>query len=415
MNRTYQNGLISLALLAAMVAAFFMLFEKVEETTQTAGSAEARKNPFLAAERFLSASGVTARSINHRDILINLPPADSLIFVNHLGGNLPREREDRLIAWIENGGTLVLTHNHRWKERLEKSGNTLMDRIGIRLHTAEDMETATPRGSPDENTATTVDDQNTGDNPEAGATPCESKTSETVRFPVHGETGKIEFLARYVLEDAGDRHSGTYAGDTGIHIITRKMGAGRLVVLSDNLFLRNTRIGDNDHAFFLAGMAEDCSNAWILYNTLMPSFFAILLKKAPHAVFAMTLLAVAYICWLTRRVGPRYQLPDHSSRNITEHLLSAGHFIRKQGQAGTLIKAARNALRNKVPVPHRGRDTATTQQILETIATQTGLPEAEVTFALTGHMDSAASLVNATAILQEIDEALQQKHSNPKP
>jgi len=137
---TLKNAAVLVIVLGALLAGFFVFFEKGETKITTPGSPEARKNPFLAAERFLSASGISTETVSQRSLLVNLPPTDELIFINRIGGNLPREREDRLIQWIEKGGVLLITHDKLWREKYNKSGNTLLDRLGVRKYDAWESE-----------------------------------------------------------------------------------------------------------------------------------------------------------------------------------------------------------------------------------------------------------------------------------
>ncbi|MEJ2321628.1 MAG: hypothetical protein P8Z31_04560 [Gammaproteobacteria bacterium] len=84
--------LLSLLLVAAAATWFFRNFERVTGEITTEASPEVRRNPFLAAERFLAASGREVESSRGRDLLQQLPsPADTLI-INHLFESLSSEK-----------------------------------------------------------------------------------------------------------------------------------------------------------------------------------------------------------------------------------------------------------------------------------------------------------------------------------
>lgn len=380
-----KNAVIFFIAAAVMLAGFFLLFEKSERKVTTPGSEQARKNPFLAAERFLNECGIAAESTDQRQILINLPPANDIIFVNRLGGNLPRERENRLIEWIKNGGTFVITHDRLWREKFQRSGNNLLDRLEIRQYDA---------GEAEEDRAGNAEN------------PCCTQDREVVRVPAgKGEFAEVRFIPRYILEDAGDAESKSYGGKTGTHIIDRKMGRGRLIVLSDNEFLKNSNIHKKDHAFYLARICSERGKVWIQYKSRMPSFLSILWGKAPFFFISLPVFAVFFILWLTIRIGPRHHQDDRASRNITEHLLAAGRFT-WQHDPGRLINDTRAAIEKKMTGRYRFRNRKAKEQRYDAIARRTGLPENDVIFALTAYIDRPAAFVKATAILQKINSAV---------
>jgi len=392
---------------AALIAGFFLLFEKAEKTVTTPGSAEARQNPFLAAERFLTQCGIPAESSAQRQILMQLPPADTLIFINRLGGNLPRKREDSLIEWIRNGGTLMITHDRLWRKRLKRSGNNLLDRLGVRQYDARELS--------DEKASQSGPAQGREAPPGSGGladaeNPWSMQEKEVVRVPVGPDTfAKVRFIARYILEDKSQAESKSYAGKTGSHMIERRMGKGRLIVLSDNEFLQNANIGNRDHAFYLVRLAHERDKVFIQYKSRMPSFFAILWARAPFFIIFLLLFAVFYILWVTIRIGPRYSTDDAVRRDITEHFLAAGRLKWRHDPRG-LISESRAALWHqldkKMPARYRFQDRGTGAQVYDVIARQAGLSREAVVFAMTADIDRPAALVKATAVLQQINSAI---------
>lgn len=405
-----KNAVIPSIVLFVLIAGFFVLFEKAERTVTTPGSAKARQNPFLAAERFLTECGIEAQSSAQRQILLQLPPTDTLIFVNRLGGNLPKKREDRLVEWIRNGGMLVITHDRLWRKRLQKSGNSLLDRLGVRQYDARELSTdkASKEGSEPEAPSDSGAKANAEGGPDENSWSMQKK--ELVRVPVDPDTvAELRFIARYILEDKSKGQSKSYGGKTGSHIIDRRMGRGRLIVLSDNEFLQNTHIGSRDHAFYLARLAHGRDKVFIQYKSRMPSFFAVLWGKAPFFLISLLVFAVFYILWLTIRIGPRYPTDDSVRRDITEHFLAAGRLTWRYDPAG-LIKESRAALwhqlERKMPARYGFEDRKIRSPAYDAIARRSGLSRDAVVFAMTADIDRPAALVKASAILQQINSAL---------
>lgn len=444
---TKKNILVVLFVLlvaAGSAMVFFMFFEKAEMTQTTPQSAEARKNPYLAAERFLAQQGFAVESVAKREILINPPPPDDLIFVSRLGGNLPTERESNLIGWIESGGTLVITHTYPWDEVIEKSSNTLLDRLGVRRHSARELEEIRKSQEEDQEDGDDddydeYDDDYDGEsgayedgpaavyNEQAGE-PAKKEDDtpvfdsfdslfkkETVTLTDEDKTGfTIEFIADQVLEDGDNNAVAAYAGETGNHIIVKDIGLGKLVVLSDSNFLKNNRIGENDHAYYLATLARGHAKIWLLYNSIMPSFMSLVVEKAPEFLACLALLSLMSVLWLTIRIGPRYSLRDHSRRNIIEHLLAAGFFIMKHGSTHDLLHVSRSAIDKRIMAKHLFFHRKSKDEQVDYIAKWTQLPKKEVHAAFNDHSQNRDGFVAMTAVLQKITQDILNAHTTEK-
>ena len=63
-------------------------FERVEVDVRRGYSQEARRNPFLAAERYLARLDLDVRSIAGRDLLLNSPSEPGTLIINNFGPDL---------------------------------------------------------------------------------------------------------------------------------------------------------------------------------------------------------------------------------------------------------------------------------------------------------------------------------------
>ena len=119
-RRALSLVIAGVALIAAtgLTAWFFANFERQTLEVPVGASMEARRNPFLAAERFLARLGIPVESVAGRDLLRQFPPTSDTLVVNGLGPLNP-ERQEALRAWIEGGGHLVVEA----KETSEDGGN----------------------------------------------------------------------------------------------------------------------------------------------------------------------------------------------------------------------------------------------------------------------------------------------------
>ncbi|MCD4741803.1 MAG: DUF4350 domain-containing protein [Desulfobacteraceae bacterium] len=374
------------AMLVLAIVFFKTFFVRYEKESRSMPSVQAIKNPFLAAERFLTQIGINAQSLTGRRLLTELPGENDLIIVNMLGGNLPDDKEEILIAWIENGGSLILTADRLWDEKLLKSGNNLFDRYGIRpLLKSEDEK-----------------DYKYGD-------------VDTQKFVLEIELeqkrpAKVSFAGNKILVDTRDIADKKYYDKNGIHFIQINIGQGRLIFLSDNEFLKNESIDDNDHAYFLTHLIQNRSEkgiqnrskVWLLYSSNMPSLLSLIWDKAFYFVVCFSVLLLLCILRLNLRSGPLVLRNSHSSRNLMEHLEASGNYLFKLDKGAGMLKKVQRLTKRSL----KERYFFTTQKIQpeqsRLIAKWTDIPAETVHDALFGGVQGEHDFINKSVVLQHL-------------
>ena len=83
--------------------------------------AEARLNPFLAAEQFLERSGESFEVKRSFSSLDELPGTDTLLVILASRDGISQNRRDNLKRWVNDGGTALLlaTENLRRRDLIE--------------------------------------------------------------------------------------------------------------------------------------------------------------------------------------------------------------------------------------------------------------------------------------------------------
>ena len=97
--------------------------------TRVGVSVEARRNPWLAAERFLRRLNRSVESQSGRRLLLQPPAAGGVLIVKRLGRVLPPDREQALIDWIRTGGHLVVGVG----DRADAGAAALREHVGVEL------------------------------------------------------------------------------------------------------------------------------------------------------------------------------------------------------------------------------------------------------------------------------------------
>lgn len=128
-------GLIVLILIGGALSVWFLNnFEYVPEQVRGDMGAEARRNSLLAAERYLSHLGISTISQAGRQLLVEPPPQRGLLLVRDLGPPLTQSRVASLLAWVEQGGTLVVTPGNAVEEG---SGHPLLEKFAVIVESDE--------------------------------------------------------------------------------------------------------------------------------------------------------------------------------------------------------------------------------------------------------------------------------------
>ncbi len=386
LTRTHVFILIALLTGLAGLGVYWFLtnHERVSIETRTGVSPQARRNPFLAAERFLSRLGLDSQSISGRDRLLNPPSEPGLLLVNNLGPSLPPERELELLNWIRRGGHLVVTPDQTWDEETESGGNHLLDSFGVRLRLLE----------PEDECEETAGDE------EYNQT--EEKTLVPIKLPGYHQPLQIAFNPNLILVDgSGLADGGSQAEEEG-YLLHYSMGQGRLTVLSDHRIFTNDEIGDGDHALFLATLADGQERAWLLYSSNMPSLFNLLWQNSPQLLISCLFLLPLILWRMTLRTGPLLGREWQNRRNLMEHLYAAGGYAWRTDQARGLFNTTQRILEQAWRRRHPALGRLDRRARCEWIGEKTGLTPENVEMALYGDYSGEQEFTRVSAVQQQL-------------
>lgn len=295
---------------AALVSWFLANFERRTLEIPTGVSAAARRNPYLAAERFLSRLEIPVESRAGRALLLKLPAPTDTLAVGALGALTPARRA-ALRDWLTQGGRLLVEATTLRADGADPGD--LPGELGVRLVALE-----RERGDcPDEALAQIA----VG----SGAAPLE-----------------VSFAPCRALETAAAAAAAVDAGGL-THLVQLPVGAGRVTVVSDSRFMTNAAIGERDHALFLAHLLRPSpgGKVWLLYDSEVPGLAARLWQTVPGALIGAALLIPLWLWSLGARLGPLEPPPERRRRDLMEHLEASGDFLWRRGQSARLAGASR--------------------------------------------------------------------------
>ena len=360
-----------LVLGSALIAWFLGSFERRTERVDAGMSAEARRNPFLAAERFLRQVGIASESVGGRGPLRDLPPTGDALVVDGLGP-LNEERRAALQSWIEAGGHLFLAPNGPAGDEVSPRGD-LAAAYGVRLRALEDV------------------------------APGETVVAK-IAFEHHREALELELPAERVLLDTRGEADGAVSAQGHLRLLHYDVGAGQLTVISDMGAFTNGRIGGRDHALFLALLTQrrGGGKVWLLYSSDVPWLGALLWRHAPFALVSSGVLTLVTLWHLGGRLGPLLPSPQPRRRDLLAHLDALSEFHWRHGRGSHLLQVTRQRVQRALLRRHPRLRGLTLEERGAWVAHRSGLAVDRVRSALYPSGVSDRGLIAETRVLQRL-------------
>ncbi|MCF7988931.1 MAG: DUF4350 domain-containing protein [Thiohalocapsa sp.] len=352
-------GLSPWWLLAAALAVLFAWrgwlwldnnFERRVQHIETGPSPAARRNAFLAAERYLQRIGVDARGRAGRELLLALPPPTQALIVRG-PGPLNAARQAALTDWLQRGGHLVVEAMRTDEGDEAARRDDFLAGLGITLA----VDTSLPAGS---------------------------RVIAEIESAGLARPMRVAFLARWSLRARDERQVTAVLADGRPRLLQYRIGEGLLTVTSDLIFLTNEAIAEHDHALFLGRLVADAEQVRLLHDQALPSLPVLLYRAAPEAMIASAVLLAALLWHMGGRLGPLLPSPARGRRDLLVHLQAAPALIWRLGGGPDQLAAARRRIEHAWIVRHPALATRDPPARAAWIAERAGLPPEDVAAAL---------------------------------
>lgn len=375
-NRVFLGFLLLLLLALSLLGGFWFAqhFERHSEQVRSGFSDAARRNPWLAAERFLQRLGMQVDSLSGREYLLAPPLESGVLLVRDLGPSLPPERQERLLEWVAAGSHLVVALAR--VPAADEPNHALLERFGVSLHEVELSDRA------------------------------DSADSVAVQLPGAGESILVAF------DPARSLHLNEMSADwqvpvaAGYHLLRFRHGSGTITLLSDNRFLSNREIDAQDHALLLARLVNGAPRGWLLYSSQMPSLLELSWQHAPYLLVSGCLVLLVLLWRLTQHSGPLLTQTNPTRRDLLEHLQAAAEFLWQQDRASGLQGTTRRQAEKRWLRSHPLLGRLDQDARCEWLAERTGLTPQAIKQALYTEQIDERGLIQASAILQRLNAAL---------
>jgi hypothetical protein len=372
---TIWGSVAALAIAAAGLLWFLATFEPVAVRRREAPQAQARRDPYLALDRFLARMGRPLRRAEQAETLERLDGPGVLVLDRRRASHLTPARMQRVWMWVAGGGYLIVV-----PERADEPDPI----IGVLGLDRAERDGAAP----------------SADGPSA--------SSREVLMPGAPRPLAVAAFPGFTPGFIVPVWSGGRSTDGRTQVLHFERGQGAVTVVDGlDVMTSNAFIADMDHAELV----------WRLIERYQPAGPVTLLTRletttlfgwlADHARAGLLAGGVALLLWLWH-IGPRFgsvlPAPAADRRQLHEHLRAVGRFVWKQGGSGAWLPVIRGAVMDRLakrwPALPGGGDGS------RILAEHTGLAASEIDLALRVAPHDSDQFVRAARALQQLERRL---------
>jgi hypothetical protein len=405
-----------LVVLALLGSYLLNRLEPYEESIEHGPAPEAQANPYLAAEHFLRKQGLQVARADGLEVLQSLPSAGQTLLLLGDRKRMTPKQAERLLTWAAKGGHLLFVAERLWDEEEGKSGDLLLDSLGIQQFESEDLDEAEAEA---ETESPENAEQAEASAPAAPPTPTSEPAAEPKDDNPYPELTQLyleneeapayfSFDTDFHLYDAKNRAHAWANSDAATHLLQLYHGDGLISVVSDSWIWQNQQIGDYDHAWLLWYMTQD-SQVTLLYRADRDDLFSLLLRHFPQALVALALLIGFGLWHLGMRQGP-LQLPaSRNRRQLQEHLRGSADFLLRHNGQHSLLQGLQQDIQRRARHRHPGFERLGVAEQWQVLSRLTRQPSSFISHAmrpLPKQRLAAADFTRQVANLQTLRNAL---------
>lgn len=386
---------IALLLILGLIASYVLgKLEPYEDVIEHGPAPEVASSPYLAAEHFLRKQGIAARRAEGLDVLDGLPSEGQTLMLLADRGNMTPRQVERVLQWTAGGGHLLFIAERLWDEEEGKSGDLLLDLLGVQQYMSDEL---------DDEEASEAEAENE-QNEEHEAYPQLTKLYlENEQAPAY-----IAFDTDFHLYDAQNRAHAWANSDSATHLLQLYHGDGLITVLSDPWIWQNRNINEYDHAWLLWYLSQD-SAVTLLYHADSDGLARLLLRHFPLALLVLTLLIIATLWHVGMRHGPLQAPASRARRQLEEHLRGSADFLLRRSGQHSLLKGLQQDINRRARRRHPGFDKLAVAEQWQVLGRLTRLPAKDISQAmrpLPPQRLSASDFTRQVAHLQTLRNAL---------
>ena len=417
MNRRIQFFLGAGLLLVLGLLGIYLLgkLTPYQETLEHGPAPEARANPYLAAEHFLRKQGLQVQRADGLEVMKDLPSAGQTLLLLGDRNRMTPKQAERLLAWTAKGGHLLFVAERLWDEEEGKSGDLLLDSLGIQQYESEELDEDASEATDEEASAESEHDAEQQAEPiqdEEAPTAADEDNAypELTQLYLENEEAPayFNFDTDFHLYDSENRAHAWANSNAATHLLQLYHGDGLISVVSDSWIWQNQSISDYDNAWLLWYMTQD-SQVTLLYRADRDDLFSQLLEHFPQALVALALLLAFGLWHLGMRQGPLLLPASRNRRQLQEHLRGSADFLLRHNGQHSLLQGLQQDIQRRARHRHPGFErlaVAEQWQILSRLTRQPSSVISQAMRPLPKQRLAAADFTRQVANLQTLRNAL---------
>ena len=403
-------GLLLLGLIGWLL---YASIEFYEETEKSGWSIDALRNPYLAAQQFMTRSGIEVTDVDSLARLDELGSVGTLFFSDANQVQSPRQL-GQVMDWLDVGGNVIYTANS-----VASEDDLLLAEFEVGVEWV-DYETA--KSSEEKPFSETMREYNRqleqGKTREEIARALTGADISLTSVTFGDDVGDIEvafdnsrILSHPYIADA-DYVAGKHkpfswsVSDSGVHMMQFDVGSGLLTIVSDPNIWNSYEIDLYDHAYLLWLLSAEEGNFAILRSVVRDSIWTLMKRNASELLIAAGLLILAWIWRMGYRFGRVLPRDRSRTRAMGEHFTSVAHYLWHRRYGSYLIKPLRQQVlrRASLTLPEFSRADPVRQN--ELLAERCELNPATISRALGEQDFNETSFVQTVRLLKRIEQSL---------
>jgi hypothetical protein len=386
--------------------------ESYEEVVELGPAPEARHNKYLAAEHFLAARKTRFSHADGLEMLRSLPSqGQTLLMLGNREQMTPRQAS-QVLDWAARGGHLLFIAEALWDEEEGRSGDLLLDRLGIQQYLADELPEledgeADEQAQTDNNTTAELERELRAASDEE---PAPDPYAHLTRLYLENESAPayFSFSTEFHLFDANDRAHVWANSASATHLMQLYHGDGLITVLSDPWIWENDKISSYDNAWLLWYLTQG-TDVTLLHRADSDNLGTLLLRHFPQALVALALLILLLLWHQGMRQGPLLQPRSLARRQLQEHLHSSAEFSLRHGGQAHLLLALQQDIQRRARKRYPGFESLAVAEQWHMLARLSGQSSRSIGLAMrppASKHQSAALFTDQVAYLQTLRNAL---------
>jgi hypothetical protein len=404
---------LALVLLGLIGWLLYANIEFFEETETSSWSVEALRNPYLAAQQFMTRSGVEVTDVDSLARLDELNAVGTLFFSDANQVQSPRQLE-QVMDWLELGGNVIYAANSTAFE-----DDLLLAEFEVEVDWA-DYENE--EGDDDRPLSETMREYNRqlrqGKSREEIASSLADEEVSLTRIRFGDDIGEIEvafdndriLLHPYIADseyNTGEHSPFSWSvSDYGVHMMQFEVGSGLLTIISDPQIWTSYQVDLHDHAYLLWLLSSQDGNFAILRSVVGDSIWVLLRRNAGELLLATGLLVMLWIWRTGYRFGRTVPRDLSRTRALGEYFSSVSHYLWHHRHAAYLIAPLRQQVQRRASLMLAGFAEADQHQQYQLLADRCELNAAAIASAFGDSDFNEASFVQTVRLLKRIEQSL---------